>query len=96
MANAWLEIQRETGIDRRSMHPQGNVGRAEGICPGCGRCPFMVRGGNIRRLDDRTLKSDGHCVECGDPVGYIYARPDTLFGLEEDAAVLEHGRGRVY
>ena len=87
----WLEIQRSTGIDRRDVKPLGKVGEAAGECPGCGAAPFLVVGS-----DHRTFVANGRCKACNDPVGYLYARGDTLFGLEEDRAVLEFGRGRVY
>ncbi len=50
----------------------------------------------MRIKDEQTLMSDGRCVKCHEAVGYIYARPDTIFGLTEDANVLIHGRARVY
>lgn len=93
---AWLEIQRTSGVDKRPITPQGTVGRAKGECPGCGVSPFLVQGGNVRIKDEQTLMSDGRCVKCHEAVGYIYARPDTIFGLTEDANVLIHGRARVY
>ena len=93
----WIEIQRRDGIDRRNVTPGDGAGTAEGACPGCGTEPFLVRGGNMTRLpDDRTYRAGGRCVSCNDPVGYIYWRTNTIFGLEEDEAVLEHGRARVY
>lgn len=93
----YLEIQRQSGIDRRKIRPDGAVGIADGECPGCGASPFLVRGGNLRRdvgSHDR-YQADGHSVCCGDPVGYLYAEVDTIFGAEEDERVL-HGRARVY
>lgn len=97
MKKAVLYIQRESGIDKRAITSTSGspVGTAAGKCPGCGAEPFLVQGGNLRRKDDRTLMADGRCVACRDPVGYIYAKPDTLFGLEEDARML-NGRCRVY
>lgn len=92
----YLEINRSTGIERRDVKPAGHVGIASGECPGCGATPFCVQGSSPRRMpDDRTIRSGGRCVSCGDAVGYLYAQPDTIFGLEEDERVM-HGRARVY
>jgi hypothetical protein len=46
--------------------------------------------------DDRAYEADGFCVGCGEAVGLIRAEVSTIFGLHEDAAVLQHGRARVY
>lgn len=91
----WLEIQRSTGIDRRQVTPDGTHGIATGVCPGCGATPFMVQGHGRHRHTHDTLRAAGTATCCGDSVGYIYAKMDTLFGLEEDEAVL-NGRARVY
>lgn len=91
-----LEILRHSGPELRRVDPAGEVGIAAGPCPGCGVEPFAVVGGGLVRVDADTWRAEGHCQACGDPVGYLYARRDTLFGAEEDAAVLEHGRSRVY
>lgn len=90
----WLEIQTTSGIDKRDVKPGGEVGAAQGKCPGCAAEPFLVRGGNMRIHDDETWVANGRCVNCNDPVGYIYARVETVFGLEEDEAVRQ--RARVY
>ncbi|HEX6051790.1 MAG TPA: hypothetical protein VFZ21_21125 [Gemmatimonadaceae bacterium] len=97
MNTCWLEINRADGsVERRDVRPAGPVGIAAGSCPGCCTKPFEVRGGGPQRLpDDRTIRSGGRCVACGEAVGYLFAQPDTLFGLEEDERVL-HGRPRVY
>jgi hypothetical protein len=94
---AWLEINRSDGsIDRRELVPHDNYAEADGACPGCGATPFQVAGhqGAQRLTDNRTLRAGGRCLSCGDAVGYLYAQPDTIFGLEEDARVRE--RARVY
>ena len=58
--------------------------------------PFVVQGQGARRHGTQdTLRANGVAKCCGDSVGYIYAQTDTLFGLEEDSAVLD-GRARVY
>ena len=91
----WLEIQRSSGIDRRRVTPDGTHGIANGVCPGCGATPFMVQGHGRDRYAHDTLRAASTAMCCGDSVGYIYAKTGTLFGLEEDEAVL-NGRARVY
>lgn len=95
----WIEINRSGGrVEKRTVKPGEVVGTATGECPNpeCKANPFYVKGANMRPMsDDRTYKSDGYCAACGDPVGYIYARPSTIFGLEEDERVI-YGRARVY
>lgn len=93
----WLEINRAGGIiEKRKLTPDGGRALAEGACPGCKAEPFYVAGSDPQHMpDDRTLRSNGRSLCCGDAVGYLYARPDTVFGLEEDRNVL-HGRCRVY
>jgi hypothetical protein len=91
----WLEIQRTDGIDKRRVREDGMVGVATGACPGCKATPFRLKGGRVETMDDRTIRSGCRCVDCGDAVGYVYHRPATLFGIEEDQRVL-NGRCRVY
>lgn len=87
----WLEINRAGGrIERRKVKGGEVVGTSEGACPNpeCGAEPFYVKGSNRQAMnDDRTYRADGHCAKCGDPVGYIFAKTDTIFGLEEDERV---------
>lgn len=89
-----LEIHRTTGIERRNIDPQGHVGVAEGACPGCGATPFLVQGQGAHAVNRDTLRANGIAKCCGDAVGYVFARVDTFFGLEEDIAV--RARARVY
>lgn len=95
-----LEVQRTSGIDRRHVKSLGHVGEATGACPGCGSAPFYVVGGGRIRISDDTYRANGRCQKCGDAVGYIFAdmSGSTLFGLEEDEAVLslDKRRARVY
>jgi hypothetical protein len=83
-----LEIERLSGIDERAVSRDGVVA---GKCPGCLAEPFRIL----------THPKDGdrygaRCVDCNDPVGWVYVEPDTLFGAEEDAAMIGLARGRVY
>ncbi len=92
----WLEIQRESGLEKRPLTARGTHGESAKPCPGCGIAPLMVRGTNPTLLpDDKTIRSGGVAMCCGDSVGYMFARPDTLFGLREDSVML-NGRCRVY
>lgn len=98
-ARQWLEIQRESGTDRRDVvpHPEtSELGVAAGSCPGCGAEPFLLRASAPEIYDRSTLRGNGHAECCGDAVGFVYAVRDTLFGLEEDRAMLQWGRARVY
>jgi hypothetical protein len=64
-------------------------------CPTChGGQPLLVAGKNIRH-DHDTYRSDAHCLCCGAYVGELRAKVDTIFGIDEDEAVL-NGRCRVY
>jgi len=87
-----LQIQRQSGIDKRAVSPDGTV---EGKCPGCDAEPFYVKTHPPQGHDDRTWKAGAYCCDCGDPVGWIYWAADTIFGTEEDERVLR-GRPRVY
>lgn len=100
MTRFWLEIQRRDGIDRREVQPlrEPKLGIAVGACPGCGAVPFHVQGGGMEPVDADTIRAQGRAACCGDPVGYLYARTPTIFGAEEDRAMLDkdHQRARVY
>lgn len=96
----WLEINRASGeIEKRKVSPSRGgaaAARVEGACPGCCASPFYVKCHAASRVDRDTMRAGSRCVACGDPVGYVYLRADTIFGLEEDERVLVHGRARVY
>lgn len=96
MTTITLEIQRQDGIERRNVRSLGGTAEADGACPGCNAVPFIIVGGGMQNIDDRTVRANGRCQSCGDPVGYIFADLPTLFGVEEDEAVLVRGRARVY
>lgn len=90
----WLEIQRQSDIDKRDVKPGEVFGTAAGACPGCGATPFLVQGQGKRRHNRQTYIANGVSKCCGESVGYIYARVDTIFGIEEDEAIGQ--RARVY
>jgi hypothetical protein len=92
-----LEIQRLSGNELRDVTRDGLV---TGACPGCDSEPFLVTAvpipaGTCRAIGD-TADYGSVCRACGDHVGYIRVEASTIFGREEDRAVLEHGRARVY
>ena len=64
-------------------------------CPSCHGSPFKVQGiGDPARGHD-TYSSRAACPGCHAVVGQIVVKMSTIFGCEEDEAVL-HGRPRVY
>jgi hypothetical protein len=59
----------------------------------CGAEPMLVHGaGKIICPDSKhrhdTYMADAVCVKCDGHVGILYAKMDTLFGLEEDERVM--------
>ena len=74
---SWLEIQRVDRVESRAIRVDGNVGIADGSCPGCGVEPFRVLGCNLHRIDNQVIRSGGRCSKCGDAVGYVYAELNT-------------------
>jgi hypothetical protein len=91
-----LEIERLSGLDVRPVVGHGKTAIADGACPGCKAEPFEIRCHHLEADPDGVPRAGARCVACNDPVGWVYATPDTLFSAEEDAAVLEHGRARIY
>jgi hypothetical protein len=65
-------------------------------CPGCKASPTKVAGvkGTMTHNHD-TYRADAGCLECQAPMGHLETKVDTIFGIEEDRAVL-NGRCRVY
>jgi hypothetical protein len=60
---------------------------------GCGATGIAGKGKRIATRD--TYEADAFCVGCGEQVGVLRAKVETIFGLEEDEAVL-NGRWKVY
>jgi len=68
---------------------------AHGACPACGITEgWKVRGGDPTN-DHDTFHAVAYCTSCGEPVGKLAVRVSTIFGIDEDRAVL-CGRARVY
>jgi hypothetical protein len=71
-----------------------------GIKCQCGAEPLVVQGAGRRisvnpKLRHDTYEADAVCVKCDGHVGKLYAKMNTLFGLEEDEAVMHFG-AKVY
>ena len=66
-----------------------------GVANCCGCKPFNVFGRSRHIVDDREYHAEAFCTSCSAAVGTIIAKPDTIFGIEEDDRVL-NGRCRVY
>jgi len=65
-------------------------------CPACGaKAPILVAGCGTHTTTHDTFVASAKHVGCGERIGRIEAKVDTIFGIEEDERVL-HGRARVY
>ena len=58
----------------------------------CGCKDALSRDPNI---EHDTVSGDAFCARCNEPAGRMVVKVQTIFGLEEDMAVL-NGRFRVY
>lgn len=68
----------------------------DGRCSSCGRGEFRVIGDIHRqRVGSHEVTAPALALCCGQEVGEVFVELDTIFGLEEDARVL-NGRCRVY
>lgn len=64
-------------------------------CPHCQRSPYAAR--FLRQREDaHGMEGDAYCDDCGGTHGTMRVDFDTIFGAEEDRAVLIDGRPRVY
>lgn len=64
-------------------------------CPECAGAPLMIHGkGEGARTRD-SITQPAYCNYCGEVVGTIRAKFQTIFGIEEDNRVL-NGRFKVY
>ena len=64
-------------------------------CPSCKATGAEVRGQGIERHDHDTYYAQALCLSCGERIGTLETTVSTIFGIEEDRAVLQ-GRARVY
>lgn len=72
-----------------------NLALVDGDCPECSK-PLRIVGSEKHIESHDTYAAKARCVECEASVGVVRAVVETLFGPEEDEAVLVHGRPRVY
>lgn len=61
----------------------------------CGETNCVRSDERVIALDDRAYEGRAYCVGCKRAVGRLRVEMGTLFGLEEDEAVMR-GRARVY
>lgn len=64
-------------------------------CHGCKREPYAVRL-TATGQSDHAVWGDAWCHECEADVGTMRVEFSTIFGAEEDRAMLIDGRARVY
>lgn len=68
----------------------------DGACPTCERGELRVIGDVKRQaIGHDTVTAPALALCCGREIGTVRVEFNTIFGLEEDHAVL-HGRPRVY
>ena len=94
-----MRVELLIGDERHAFTPilsdcEPAIARAECACPNCGH-DLAIVGKGRRRVGDVHI-ADAYCIRCHDEVGTVEARPESIFGEEEDEAVLTHGRARVY
>lgn len=58
-------------------------------------CCGKIMGADQRIAGHDTYEADASCGSCGKRVGILRVKVSTIFGIEEDEAVL-NGRPRVY
>lgn len=64
-------------------------------CPHCKRDPVIAGGSGITHHDHDTYHAQARCLSCGGKLGEMRTKVSTIFGIDEDEAVL-NGRARVY
>lgn len=71
------------------------IARGLDICPLC-KADLKVAGrkGTMRN-DHDTYYAEAGCLSCGGTLGELQTQVSTVFGIDEDEAVL-NGRARVY
>jgi hypothetical protein len=94
-----VRIVNHVGVDeaRSSRLPESEKWiYVDGRCPSCGRGELRVIGDIHRqRVGSHEVTAPALALCCGQEVGEVRAELSTIFGLEEDRAVL-NGRARVY
>lgn len=90
-----LRVRNDLGGGTIDVDTTGAAYRGD-ACPACKETPLRVIGAGMEIASHDTYEAAGFCRVCGAPVGTIIATVPTIFGLEEDEAVLLSGRWRVY
>lgn len=68
---------------------KGDYVSADIACPKCSDTPVALRGTDMRpSVDDRAWEANGRCLACKAHIGTIRVETTTLFGVQEDQAVL--------
>lgn len=67
----------------------------EFTCPLCGERTARVHGNGGHIAGHDEYQATAHCSICLGQIGELRVKVETIFGLEEDHAVL-NGRARVY
>ncbi|MFN3200022.1 MAG: hypothetical protein ACE366_16620 [Bradymonadia bacterium] len=81
-------------LGRRSDRPVNHLQPER--CPCCGSETPRIQGQGPKTITDRDAQDpNAVCFECGEHVGTLHVVFDTIFGLEEDRALIS-GRCRVY
>jgi hypothetical protein len=65
------------------------------VCPRCGVGLKVAGRAGTEHHDHDTYYAEAGCVGCGATLGELQAKVSTIFGIDEDEAVL-NGRCRVY
>ena len=80
-------------IEAKRPPESSKVVETDETCPEC-KEPLRVYGGDTTQ-DHDTYSAPAYCWACRSEIGTIKVRVQTIFGIEEDNAVL-NGRCRVY
>jgi hypothetical protein len=92
----FLLIEGEARRKASLPHEDADHALVDGACPLCRATPWGVQGtGRRPSKDDLAWEADAVTTCCKKHVGVIRAEMNTLFGVREDAAVL-NSRCRVY
>lgn len=65
-------------------------------CPCCGIQPLEVQGRGKREQKGSSIFEPATCKHCTEHVGTLKVTRPTLFGLEEDFAVIHQSRPKVF
>lgn len=101
----WVQLNTKAGKPDKTAKlkkpkPDEIAAEVIGVKCQCGAEPMFVSGAGKRISQDPKLKHDTYeadavCTKCSGHVGIIFAKVDTLFGIEEDERVFNMGV-RIY